>query len=500
MELDKVNINPSGRKNRQPRLLSFAGDNRFLFVLGLLWALVAAYLVKKGGMPYGALVIVAMIALPVLYGIIAYPPFALVMLMIAAYFIMWIIRMSIVDFPFGTIMDGFEALILITFFWHQRFRRDWSFMSQPVSILLLIWFVYCLLMVLNPVADSQLAWLYSFRTMAMAMLMYYVFVYFVNSIRLIRIVIITWLSLSAFAAVYALKQEYIGFAQFEINSISDELNTLLLFIDGRWRKFSIFGDPVAFSYNMVIGCMICISLFPLAKKRWQKLGLAAMVILFLRAMLLSGTRGAYVLVPAALALYFILNFKMKMLPYVIMAALLLVVAIRIPTSNPTLYRFQSAFRPTNDASFNVRTMNQQRIKPYILSHPFGGGLGAAGASGVRFSPNSYLAGFPPDSGYVRLAVETGWLGLLIFCLLVFAALVTGILNFFAIKSQELKGYCLSMVIAVFILNIGNYPQEAIIQFPTNILFYAAMALMIAAYRIDKKQTTLASQQTSIENG
>ncbi|MCP6423416.1 hypothetical protein NL463_29335, partial [Klebsiella pneumoniae] len=64
-------------------------------------------------------------------------------------------------------------------------------------------------------------------------------------------------------------------------------------------------------------------------------------------------------------------------------------------------------------------MNQKRIQPYILSHPIGGGLGATGVWGVRFAPYSFLANFPPDSGYVRVAVELGWIGLGIFCTLMF---------------------------------------------------------------------------------
>ncbi|RXK81817.1 O-antigen ligase family protein [Filimonas effusa] len=499
MELDKLNISLTGRKRRQPKLLTFAGDNRFLFVLALLWSVVTAYLVWKGGIKTAGLLAVLLVALPILYGIMAYPPFALVSLMVAAYFIMWVIRMSLVDFPLGTIMDSFEALILVTLFWHQRFRPDWSFMLQPVSFLVLGWFVFCLLLVANPDAASQLAWLYSFRTMAMAMLMYFAFVYFINSVKLIRLIVVTWLSLSVFAALYAMKQEYAGFAQFEINSISDPLNTILLYIDGHWRKFSIFGDPVAFSYNMVVSSIICVSLIPAVKTKWLKVLLGLIALLYLRVMLFSGTRGAYVLVPAALGFFFLLNFKTKLIPFAIMAVVVLIVMIRIPTTNPTLYRFQTAFRPTEDASFNVRTNNQQRIKPFILSHPFGGGLGAAGASGARFAPNSYLAGFPPDSGYVRLAVETGWLGLLIYCSMVLAALITGIINFFSIRNRELRAYCLGMLIAVFILNIGNYPQEAIIQFPTNILFYVAIALIVASKRIDKQEQNAVLKPVSAGN-
>ena len=135
-----------------------------------------------------------------------------------------------------------------------------------------------------------------------------------------------------------------------------------------------------------------------------------------------------------------------------------------PTSNLAVYRFQSAFKPSEDASFQVRARNQKRIQPYILSHPFGGGLGATGVWGQRFAPYSYLASFPPDSGYVRVAVELGWVRLLIFCSLMFVILYTGIVAYYRIRDPELKTYCLAMILILFALNIGNYPQEALVQF------------------------------------
>jgi len=159
--------------------------------------------------------------------------------------------------------------------------------------------------------------------------------------------------------------------------------------------------------------------------------------------------------------------------------------MKVPTSNVNLQRFQTAFSPSDDPSYLVRKDNQKRIQPYIQSHPLGGGLGSTGTWGQRFSPHSYLASFPPDSGYVRVAVEMGWIGLLLICTLMFVVLKTGIQNYFKIKDPALKSYCLAMILIVFALNIGNFPQEALVQFPVNIYFYLCIALINVTYRIDK---------------
>jgi putative inorganic carbon (hco3(-)) transporter len=92
-----------------------------------------------------------------------------------------------------------------------------------------------------------------------------------------------------------------------------------------------------------------------------------------------------------------------------------------------------------------------------------------------------------DSGYVRTTVELGWVGLLLFSLMMFTILKTGIYNYFKLKDPQLKSYSLAVVLIVFIWNVGNFPQQAIVQYPSNVLFFLSVALMVAISRIDQQQ-------------
>ena len=123
----------------------------------------------------------------------------------------------------------------------------------------------------------------------------------------------------------------------------------------------------------------------------------------------------------------------------------------------------------------------------------GGGLGSVGIWGQRFSPGSFLSKFPPDSGYVRVAVEMGWIGLLLFCAFNFVILWKGIKYYYIIKDPDLKTFCMAMVLIIFALDIGNYPQQAFVQYPTNILFYLAMAIINVTMRLDKQKNELQTQ-------
>jgi putative inorganic carbon (HCO3(-)) transporter len=439
----------------------------------------------KGGLIAGILIAITMIALPVVYGMVAFPVFGIICMITMAFLLFFFMRFG-VSYPLGTILDGMQGLLILGFFIRQRKQPDWSIFKGPVATLILLWVGYNLLEVINPWAESRMAWVYTVRTVAILTLTYFVFVYQINSVKSIRTILKVWLGLALVAAIYGYKQEFIGIAASEMAGLeNDPLMISLLFIDGHWRKYSIFSDPVEFSYNMVITILLCIALIsgPLAASK--KYILVVMTLVMLYAILFSGTRSSYVLIPAALVLFAVLNFKKQIMLFSAVAGFFIMILIYIPTSNPTLYRFQSAFKPSDDASYNVRKQNQKRIQPYILSHPMGGGLGATGAWGVMFAPHSFLASFPPDSGYMRVAAELGWIGLLLFCCLMFVVLKSGIENFYRIKDPELKMYCLAMTLVLFALNIGNFPQEALTQYPNNILFYLAIAIIQVTYRLDQ---------------
>jgi putative inorganic carbon (HCO3(-)) transporter len=429
---------------------------------------------------------IAVIAPIALFGILKYPKLGIAIYLIMAYWIMFIMNFG-VNFPLGTLMDALLVLMIFGFFMEQKYHPNWKIFHNPISILIVLWILYNVCQAANPQKASILAWVYTIRAIAGVTISYFIFSYHIDSIKMLRSIINLWLVFSFLAALYAIKQEYWGFFDFEQRALdSDPRLQSLLFIDGHWRKSSIFADPVSFSYNMVVSSIICVVLVFGAYSKWKKITLSLLAILCLNVMLYSGTRAAYVLFPAAMFLLAILKLNKQILIFSVFFFMCFLALVKVPTSNPNLTRFQSAFTPNNDASYNVRKQNQKLIQPFIQSHPIGGGLGSTGASGVRFSDGTFLSRFPPDSGYVRAAVELGWIGLGLLCTLTFFAIKTGIDNYFKIIDPELKNYCLAMTLILFALAIGNFPQEGILQFPLNVYFYLVIALINVTLRLDLK--------------
>ena len=455
----------------------------FLLIAGIgftLW-------IVKYGWESGVLMLLIIVALPIVYFLIISPQFGILTYLSLAYTIMWFARFTN-DFPVGTIMDGMLVFFILGFFIKQKTNASWLVFKNPISLVISIWILYNIAEGLNPVADSVMAWLYAIRTVAIIALLYFIFLYHIRTKSFLKTILKWWIFASLLNAIYALKQEYIGFFYFEQHylDINPKIASLL-FQGGHWRKFSINPDPVTFAFNMAMASILCFALMTGPLKTYRKMILGFFALLFFYVMLFSGTRSAYPLIPAALFLMTILNFKKQVVAFASLGLILIGFLILVPSSNGTILRFQSAFQPNNDPSYIVRQLNQVKIKPYVYAHPFGGGLGATGTWGQKFSPNSYLANFPPDSGYVRVTVELGWAGLIVFCVMIFVILQYGIKIYFKIRDPELKSYALATLLIVFAWNIGNYPQEALVQYPSNVLFFLAIAIIPAIYKIDQQQ-------------
>jgi O-antigen ligase len=201
-------------------------------------------------------------------------------------------------------------------------------------------------------------------------------------------------------------------------------------------------------------------------------------LLMLIAMAYAGSRTPFILLPAALLFYTILTFNKKVILAAGLIGLLGTALVLKSTSNPVLFRIQSAFRlKDSEDTIGVRMRNQEKVQPFILAHPFGAGLGSTGVWGKRFTPDSWLASFAHDSGYVRIAVEMGWIGLLLYLGLLFVVLKQAVYYYFRVRDPEIKNLYLGLSTAIFMLVVANYPQEAIVQLPMSILFYVMLALI-----------------------
>ena len=388
--------------------------------------------------------------------------------------------------PIGTALDGLLVLMLVGLLARLIKEKDFSFAKSPISIFIAAWIYYNLLQVINPWAESKVAWIYTVRTVALLLALYFIACYAFSSYKKILTTIKVILALTFLSALYSLKQEFIGFSGAETIWLhANEERFMLIFQWDRMRVFSFFSDPTTFGILMGYMSVFTFLLATGPFKKWKRVLLVVAGISMLLGMAYAGSRTPFVMIPMGIVLYLIMTFKKETILATALFFMVGGVFVMKSTHSAVIWRIQSAFRGQSSDTMDVREKNQEIVQPYIQTHPIGAGLGSTGYWGKRFTPDSWLASFAHDSLYVRLAVETGWIGLLIYMGLLFTAMRTSIYYYFRVKSPTIKLLYLSFTISVFLLAVASFPQEAITLLPTSIIFYVMLAMIVRLKDFDE---------------
>jgi putative inorganic carbon (hco3(-)) transporter len=388
--------------------------------------------------------------------------------------------------PIGTLLDLLILLGGIGLLLRQIKERDWDFLKGPLSYMILIWLYYNILQVLNPWAESKMAWLYSVRSAAIHLSVFFIGAYALSTNRKgIMILLKLILAIGFASALYGLKQQFFGFsAGEEIWIYADRKRFELYYQWGMLRIPSFCYDPTTFGILMACFALFCTALFMGPATRNRRILLGAMIISALWVMAYTGTRTAFALVPVGGIFYGVLILNKRVLMIGSVMLLLGAGFILKSTSSGVVYRIQSAFKPGKDDSMNLRLTNQKKIQPFIQSHPLGGGLGSCGMWGERFNPDSELSKFPHDSSFVRMGVELGWIGLILYALLHFFVLRAGLYYFIRCRDPLIKSIYAGITTWTFMLAVACYAQEAILQLPMNVIYNVFLGILVTLKNFD----------------
>jgi putative inorganic carbon (hco3(-)) transporter len=216
---------------------------------------------------------------------------------------------------------------------------------------------------------------------------------------------------------------------------------------------------------------------------------SAALLFQLLGMSYSGTRTAIFALIAGIGLFILMTLNnVRSLLFAVFCTLVFGFLMFAPIyGNVTLNRFRSAFHFSNDASYEVRNTNRAHIQPYIYAHPFGGGAMTTGTNGLKYSPNHYLAGFPTDSGFLKSALEYGWVGFTLVCMLFFVILQQGVHAFYKEQVPLARAFLLAAVVALFGNIVSQYSQTAIGASPQIFLYHALIAMIVNISKLETKK-------------
>jgi len=435
----------------------------------------------KLGLTIGALSIAIIVGLPILFLLISNIRFGFYFVLVLSFLMSYIRRWSFEAIPILALeivlFFVIIGLILREISNPQLKRSFWAYYKNPIAIGLLIWAVYNHFQFLNPNSTEFEGKIIAIRQSWFNLFGFTLALYVFSDLKSIKLFFKITLIVSFLAALFGLSQKYIGLLPYEHEWLYSSPERVRLFVVwGQIRTWSFMNDPTNFGLLMASSGLICFILItgPYALYKKVLLGVGGAVMLM--AMISSGTRTAFVVILVGFAIFGLLNIKSLRTQIISISVLLLSLIIYFgPFYGATIVRIRSAFQGEDDPSMNVRLINKEKIKPYLLSHPIGGGPNTTGGTKELSHP---LAGFPPDSGYLRVALELGYIGLLITIWLYYKASAQLTSQYFQTNNLEKKTIYLTVLASMIALCTSELTQITVTQKPFDYFFVSYFAMII----------------------
>ncbi|WP_102408642.1 O-antigen ligase family protein [Parabacteroides bouchesdurhonensis] len=422
---------------------------------------------------------------------IKYPVVLFFLIFTVNYYILGITRYIDIN-GVSFLMDCLMIVLLILICIHSRLLKniDWKHIWNPLTIGMFIWMLYTLAQIINPSAQPE-AWLLSRNLIFNGFIISLITTLLCTNYKTVKILIFLLSIFTLTAVLKALMQKFHGFDSAELRWLNNG-GAITHLINTGPRYFSFFTDAGNLGSNMG-GAGILFGIISVQTKNIRtKLYYGIVSIASIYAMFLSGTRGAIIVPLAGLLLYTIICKNVKAL--ITGGSLLIFFYVffaftTIGQGNTQIRRMRSAFNPSADASFNVRKENQAKLATYLKNKPFGEGLGLSGVENQKLSLR-FTTSIPHDSWYVKLWVETGIIGAVLYLGIIFISIGAGAwILMFKVTDPELKARLSGFICCIFGLILSAYGNAFWGQYPTNIIAFTGLSLVLNGKYINEKILT-----------
>lgn len=398
-------------------------------------------------------------------------------------------------------LDIILVYLVISVILLYHYKKKSANLSSPVNILTLsymAWVVFILLQLINPgtqsegVTEGVRVWI--LRTF----ILYAVASMISNTPRMLRNCLIAGGIFVIIAFLKAVYQKYVGFDLGEKYWLYIQEGARTHIIHSGIRYFSHFTD--AGNFGTCMGGMVTLYTVIGLNTRSRRLTVFYLMIALMAAigMLMSGTRGALAVPMSGFVLYCLICKNARNFILTMGIGLFVVIFLaftNIGEGNQFIRRARTAFRPTEDASFNVRMENRKEIAEYLQDHPWGVGLNED-IPKMWQKGELYVEGtLPPDSYFVSIWIQTGLPGIILYIAIYMLILLRCCyIAMFNVRNRELRQVLAALTCATFGILVSGYVGEAPGMPPTNFVLVAMLALVMNGSYIDRQLTRHAATE------
>lgn len=363
------------------------------------------------------------------------------------------------------------------------YHLPYSPLATPLFIFIGFTFLSIFVRLVPPLNQGLVGW----RFLASSLLLHFLGFYAFDSVeRIWRVMKVFWLS-GCIVGIYGLVQYWRGYTAVELLWISNLAATMKIAGTGRYRIMSTMGSAVDLGFYLSLAM---VTLFTALLLRKSRLWLWAMLFIMGVLLVLTYVRAAWIAVFLGfiyIVTIFLYRIKQVRVIYPIAVIVLLMLLSLLPfiadniaaLSNDLAFqeRVGSLSNPFQDRSMIERFQKWKEIFAIILDNPLGVGVGMTGATRLIFQDEAISVPVTMDNSYLKILIETGWIGLGLFLWLLWSVFRKGKRILSKVHSDY---YVLaSMFIACFIsfvsiLFLGEYielnPARSIVWIFSGFLF------------------------------
>ena len=395
----------------------------------------------------------------------------------------------------GTVFCGLGKIILLAIaIVDARETPHFERAANLMLFALIVWCGFCTLEVLNDTCDLGYnigSWYSGARLMAFQLLyIFFVFSIYISTPEILVKYLIIWGGLAVFSVYWLWKQETFGFTAAEAIWMETRGRVTHILNGGTLiRYFSTFSDAANYGCNAAATAAAFIVFAITTKFKKYRIFFLIVSVLVIWGMFQSGTRTAIFCLAAGLMVFVILSKSIKIaVPFSIIFAIFafLLVCTNIGNGNQQIRRMRSAF-DKNDASANVRDINQEVMKKYIKDAPWGIGIGMNFDNVPANNKFSKLTTIAPDSEYVFIWLRTGPIGITIFVITMLIMLGGACwIVMFKLNNRSLIGIGGGFCCAFVAIQLGGYGNQVLMQFPNALVFYGGLSIVYILPHIENE--------------
>ncbi len=438
------------------------------------------YFIINNRPAFGILVIIGLIGVGIILICFLNPEMGFIFTFLFCSFIFIIARIiGKEDIPYGIIRDAMLSVIFLGVIVQRHLTKPGPWIKpSPIFITYVLFTLYLLIQFFNP-DGSITGWLVGMRSYISYFILYLIIMHILKDYRSIVRFTKLWLVVFFLAALYTFYQEWAGLPDYDYRWVTANPKRIgLNFSGGRWDLWSFFSDVAAFGITMAFSGIFCVVMSTGPFSRRRKLFFLISGLMMFLAMVYSGNRTAFAIVPFGLIIFALQTLNNPRTLWVTASfGIIMVILVFGPFYGTYINRVRTAFFPMEDASMQLRDRNRAFVQPYIYEHPIGGGFMTTGDHGLRYAPNHELAGFPSDSLYLETALEMGWIGLVFQITFYFLIVYKGVSGFFNAQNRKVKILYLAYTCGFFALTIAAYAKKALFQVPLGFVLVAIYVIM-----------------------